>query len=236
VLARIDDRDFKVRWTRPGRRRRGTSAVGASGSARGQEAVIDAQGDHPRRHRDQDFRQSMKTSVTLIWLHGYGSCRMRNRRNRATPVPSPILRDTANPPPRAKAGRARSKAEIRPGRTQPGARLRPAAQAELNLGYTTSRARSTRGRQPTAFASASQWQAGTQLMSLVLPSGAYVVANFKKPSSPSARRPAGRRRVDMFPPARCMPCRLACACQRQEFARCPRHATAISPRWCSASR
>ena len=132
------------------------------------------------------------------------------------------------------------KAEITQADRRRRARALPcSAQAELNLGYTTITA-PIDGVVGNRTLRVGQFvQAGTQLMSLVPATGAYVVANFKETQLTDVH--AGQK-VDIASrhvpgQDRCTAMSIRSRPPAARNSRCCRRTTppAISPRWCSAS-
>ncbi|MGC8073878.1 HlyD family secretion protein, partial [Salmonella enterica] len=73
-------------------------------------------------------------------------------------------------------------------------------QAELNLGYTTITAPIDGVVDNRTLRTGQFVQAGTQLMSLVPATGAYVIANYKETQLTNVRKgQPGEIEVDMFP-------------------------------------
>jgi membrane fusion protein, multidrug efflux system len=203
ILARIDERDFKVA------RDQASADVAAAQSAIAskqaqleiQQAVIDA----AKATVDVDtaavtFAAQENKRYTDLASSGYGSVQnAQQAQSRIAGAQAAIARDTAN------LASARKqvdllKAEI----AQANATLAHAAaareQAELNYSYTSITAPidgvvGNRSLRPGQYV-----QAGTQLMSLIPATGAYVVANFKETQLTDVHQ--GQRveiAVDMFP-------------------------------------
>jgi membrane fusion protein, multidrug efflux system len=203
VLARIDDRDFKVALDQAKADVAAAEAAVASKRAQldVQQAVIEA----ARATLDVDtatqtFAAQENKRYTDLATSGYGSVQnAQAAQSRNASAQAAIQRDTANLASALKQVEL-LKAEI----TQAvAASARASAierQAELNLGYTTIVAPidgvvGNRTLRTGQFA-----QAGTQLMSLVPATGAYVVANFKETQLTDVHK--GQRvdiAVDMFP-------------------------------------
>ena len=100
VLARIDDRDFKVALDQAKADVAAAEAAIASKQAQldVQQAVIDAaKATVDVDSRGEDVRRARRTSATPISPRPVtAACRTRNRRSRATPAPRP--RSCATPP------------------------------------------------------------------------------------------------------------------------------------------
>jgi len=203
VLARIDQRDFNVALDQARADVAAAHAVIVSKQAQlgVQQAVIDA----ARATVDVDkaavtFAAQENKRYTDLATTGYGSVQnAQQAQSRNAGAQAAIARDTANLASAVKQVDL-LKAEI----VQANAALARAqalqSQAELNLEYTSIVAPidgivGNRSLRVGQFV-----QAGTQLMSVVPVSGAYVVANFKETQLTDVR--AGQAvdiAVDMFP-------------------------------------
>ena len=226
VLARIDDRDFKVALDQAKADVAAAEAAVASKRAQleVQQAVIEA----AKATLDVDtaakiFAEQENKRYTDLAATGYGSVQnAQNAQARDAGAKAAIARDIANLSPRksrSNCSRPRSRRPSRP----PRARDAVQRQAELNLGYTTITA-PIDGVVGNRTLRVGQFvQAGTQLMSLVPATGAYVIANFKETQLTDVH--AGQKvdiEVDMFPGKTCtaMSIQLAPA-SGQEFALLP---------------
>jgi membrane fusion protein (multidrug efflux system) len=203
VLARIDDRDFKVALDQAKADVAAAEAAVASKRAQldVQQAVIEA----ARATLDVDtatqtFAAQENKRYTDLATSGYGSVQnAQAAQSRNASAQAAIQRDTANLASALKQVEL-LKAEI----TQAvAASARASAierQAELNLGYTTIVAPIDGVVGNRTLRTGQFVQAGTQLMSLVPATGAYVVANFKETQLTDVHK--GQRvdiAVDMFP-------------------------------------
>jgi membrane fusion protein (multidrug efflux system) len=203
VLARVDERDFRVALDQARSDVAAANAAIASKQAQleVQQAVIDA----AKATVDVDnatltFAAQENKRYTDLATSGYGSVQnAQQAQSHIAGAQAAIQRDTANLASALKQVDL-LKAEI----AQATAALARAAatqsQAELNLGYTTIVAPidgiiGNRSLRIGQFV-----QAGTQLMSVVPVSGAYVVANFKETQLTAVRegQPVDIA-IDMFP-------------------------------------
>jgi membrane fusion protein, multidrug efflux system len=203
VLARIDDRDFKVALDQAAADVAATRATIASKQAQldVQQAVINA----ARATLDVDravmtFAGQEDKRYTDLAGTGYGSVQnAQQAQSRSASAKATLTRDEAN---LASAEKQVDllKAEI----VQAGAALARAQalqhQAKLNLGYTTITA-PIDGVVGNRTLRVGQFvQAGTQLMSVVPAAGAYVVANYKETQLTEVHEgQAVAIAVDMFP-------------------------------------
>jgi membrane fusion protein (multidrug efflux system) len=203
VLARIDDRDFKVALDQAKADVAAAEAAVASKRAQleVQQAVIEA----ARATLDVDtatqtFAAQENKRYTDLATSGYGSVQnAQAAQSRNASAQAAIQRDTANLASALKQVEL-LKAEIA---QVVAASARASAierQAELNLGYTTIVAPIDGVVGNRTLRTGQFVQAGTQLMSLVPATGAYVVANFKETQLTDVHK--GQRvdiAVDMFP-------------------------------------
>jgi membrane fusion protein, multidrug efflux system len=203
VLARIDDRDFKVALDQA--KADVAAAEAAISSKRAQFDVQQAIIDAARATLDVDtasatFATQENKRYTDLAATGYGSVQnAQAAQSRNASAAAAIERDKANLASAVKQVEL-LEAEI----TQAVAAAARAGalqhQAELNLSYTTIVA-PIDGVVGNRTLRAGQYvQAGTQLMSLVPASGAYVIANFKETQLTYVQ--AGQAvdiDVDMFP-------------------------------------
>jgi membrane fusion protein (multidrug efflux system) len=203
VLARIDDRDFRVALDQAKADVAAANATVTSKQAQldVQDAVIAA----AKATIDVDtaaktFAQQENKRYTDLAATGYGSVQnAQQAQSRNAGAEAAIQRDTANLASALKQVEL-LKAEIAQANA---AAARAAAlqhQAELNLGYTTivSPIDGVIGNRTLRVGQFVQ--AGTQLMSIVPAEGAYVVANFKETQLTHVR--AGQQveiEVDTFP-------------------------------------
>jgi membrane fusion protein, multidrug efflux system len=203
VLARIDDRDFRVALDQAKADVAAAQAAIASKQAQleVQQTVIDAaQATIEVDTATRTFTSQENKRYTDLAATGYGSVQnAQQAQSRNAGAEAAILRDTANLA-SAKKQVELLKAEI----TQAvAASARASAlqrQAELNLGYTTITAPIDGVVGNRTLRTGQFVQAGTQLMSLVPASGAYVVANFKETQLTHVRE--GQQvdvAIDMFP-------------------------------------
>ncbi len=203
VLARIDDRDFKVALDQA--RADVAAAQAAVGSKRAQldvqQAVIASAGATlDVDMAAQTFTGQENKRYTDLAATGYGSVQnAQNAHARDTSALATIVRDKANLASAQKQVEL-LKAEL----TQAVAAAAKAnaleRQAELNLSYTTITSPIDGVAGNRTLRVGQFVQAGTQLMSLVPSRGAYVVANYKETQLSDVR--AGQPvdiQVDMFP-------------------------------------
>jgi membrane fusion protein (multidrug efflux system) len=203
VLARIDDRDFKVALDQAKADVAAAEAAIASKRAQldVQQAVIEA----AKATLDVDtasatFASQENKRYTDLATTGYGSVQnAQAAQSRDAGAIAAIARDKANLASALKQVEL-LKAEINQS-VAAAARARALkGQAELNLSYTTIVA-PIDGVVGNRTLRAGQFvQAGTQLMSLVPASGAYVIANYKETQLTDVQ--AGQAvdiEVDMFP-------------------------------------
>jgi membrane fusion protein (multidrug efflux system) len=203
VLARIDERDFRVALDQAKSDVAAADAAIASKKAQleVQQAVIDA----AKATIDVDkatitFASQEDKRYTDLAATGYGSVQnAQQAQSRNAGAQATIQRDTAN------LASALKQVDLLKAETaQATAALARAAaaqsQAELNLGYTTIIA-PINGIVGNRTLRIGQFvQAGTQLMSVVPVTGAYVVANFKETQLTDVREgQAVDIAVDMFP-------------------------------------
>jgi membrane fusion protein (multidrug efflux system) len=203
VLARIDDRDFKVALDQAKADVAAADAAVASKRAQldVQQAVIAA----ARATLDVDtatltFAAQENKRYTDLATSGYGSVQnAQAAQSRNAGAEAAIQRDTANVASALKQVEL-LRAEIAQAVAASARAGAIEKQAELNLGYTTIVA-PIDGVVGNRTLRAGQFvQAGTQLMSLVPATGAYVIANFKETQLTDVRKdqPVDIA-VDMFP-------------------------------------
>jgi membrane fusion protein (multidrug efflux system) len=203
VLARIDDRDFKVALDQARADVAAAKAALASKQAQldVQQAVIAAaKATIEVDTATQTFAQQENKRYTDLAATGFGSVQnAQAAQSKNASAEATIQRDTANLASALKQVEL-LKAEI----AQATAAIARAAaieqQAELNLGYTTISAPIDGVVGNRTLRTGQFVQAGTQLMSLVPSSGAYVVANFKETQlTHVGKGQAVDIDVDMFP-------------------------------------
>ena len=203
VLARIDDRDFKVALDQAKADVAAARAALASKQAQldVQQAVIAAaKATIEVDTATQTFAQQENKRYTDLAATGFGSVQnAQAAQSKNASAEAAIQRDTANLASALKQVEL-LKAEI----AQATAAVARAAaieqQAELNLGYTTITAPIDGVVGNRTLRTGQFVQAGTQLMSLVPASGAYVIANFKETQlTHVGNGQAVDIEVDMFP-------------------------------------
>jgi membrane fusion protein (multidrug efflux system) len=203
VLARIDDRDFKVALDQS---RADVAAARAAISSKQaqlevQQTVINAaKATVDVDEATKTFAAQENKRYTDLASTGYGSVQnAQQAQSRIASAQAAIARDTANLASAVKQVDL-LKAEI----VQAEATLARAqalqSQAELNLSYTTLVAPIDGVVGNRTLRTGQVVQAGTQLMSLVPASGTYVVANYKETQLTDVRQgQAVDIAVDMFP-------------------------------------
>src|ERR1700681_2814410 len=203
VLARIDERDFKVALDQAKSDVAAANAAIASKQAQlgVQQAVIDAaKATIEVDKATVTFAAQENKRYGDLAATGYGSVQnAQQAQSRIAGAQAAVERDTANLASALKQVDL-LKAEIAQA-TATLARAKAAQnQAELNLGYTTIVA-PINGVVGNRTLRIGQFvQAGTQLMSVVPVTGAYVVANFKETQLTDVRKgQAVDIVVDMFP-------------------------------------
>jgi membrane fusion protein (multidrug efflux system) len=203
VLARIDERDFQVALDQAKSDVAAAEAAIASKQAQlgVQQTVIDA----ARATVDVDkatvtFAAQENKRYTDLASTGYGSVQnAQQAQSRIAGAQAAVQRDTANLASALKQVDL-LKAEIAQATASLARANAAESQAELNLGYTSVVAPidgivGNRSLRVGQFV-----QAGTQLMSVVPATGAYVVANYKETQLTDVRRgQAVDIAVDMFP-------------------------------------
>jgi membrane fusion protein, multidrug efflux system len=203
VLARIDDRDFKVALDQSK-----ADVAAAEAAINSKKAQLDVQQAVIAAAKatvevdtaTRTFANQENKRYTDLAATGYGSVQnAQQAQSRNASAEAAILRDTANLASAEKQVEL-LKAEIVQA-TAAGARATAIQrQAELNLSYTTVTA-PIDGVVGNRTLRVGQFvQAGTQLMSLVPANGAYVVANYKETQlTHVAQGQAVDIEVDMFP-------------------------------------
>src|SRR5467141_3088731 len=203
VLARVDERDFRVALDEAKSDVAAANAAIASKQAQleVQQAVIDA----AKATVDVDkatvtFAAQENKRYTDLASSGYGSVQnAQQAQSHIAGAQAAFQRDTANLASALKQVDL-LKAEIAQANAALARAIAAQNQAELNLGYTTIVA-SIDGIVGNRTLRVGQYvQAGTQLMSVVPVAGAYVVANFKETQLTDVREgQAVDIAVDMFP-------------------------------------
>jgi membrane fusion protein, multidrug efflux system len=203
VLARIDDRDFKVALDQAKADVAAAQAAVESKQAQleVQQAVIDAaKATIDVDNAAKTFANQENKRYTDLATTGYGSVQnAQQAQSRNAGAEAAILRDTAN---LVSANKQVDllKAEIAQAVATAARAAAQQAQAELNLGYTTITSPIDGVVGNRTLRTGQYVQAGTQLMSLVPATGAYVVANFKETQLTDVRGgQAVDIAVDMFP-------------------------------------
>ena len=203
VLAKIDDRDFKVALDQAKADVAAAEAAVASKRAQleVQQAVIEA----AKATLDVDtaaktFAEQENKRYTDLATTGYGSVQnAQQAQSRHAGAQAAVQRDVANLVSAQKQVEL-LKADITQAIAAAARARAIQAQAELNLGYTTITA-PIDGVVGNRTLRVGQFvQAGTQLMSLVPATGAYVVANFKETQLTDVHK--GQKvdiAIDMFP-------------------------------------
>jgi len=189
-LARIDERDFRVRWTQAKADVAATRAAIASKQAQleVQRTAIDA----AKATIDVDqatvtFAAQENKRYTDLATTGYGSVQnAQQAQSRNAGAQAAIARDTAKPRLRSEAGGPAQGEIVQP--TQRWRARKPRSQAELNLDYTSIVAPIDGVVGNRTLRTGQFVQAGTQLMSVVPATGAYVVANFKETQLPTCAK------------------------------------------------
>ena len=203
VLARIDERDFKVALDQARADVAAAQALIASKRAQldVQQAVIEAaKATVEVDTAAQTFALQENKRYTDLATSGYGSVQNAQlAQSRNASAQAAILRDTAQV---ASATRQVDllKAELAQAEAAAARASAQQRQAELNLGYTTIVA-PIDGVVGNRTLRVGQFvQAGTQLMSLVPASGAYIIANYKETQLTTVHegQPVAIA-VDMFP-------------------------------------
>jgi membrane fusion protein (multidrug efflux system) len=203
VLARIDDRDFKVALDQSV-----ADVAAAEAAINSKKAQLDVQQAVIAAAKatievdtaTKTFASQENKRYTDLAATGYGSVQnAQQAQSRNAGAEAAILRDTANLASAEKQVEL-LKAEI----VQANAAAQRASaiqrQAELNLSYTTISAPIDGVVGNRTLRVGQYVQAGTQLMSLVPASGAYVIANYKETQlTHVAQGQAVDIELDMFP-------------------------------------
>ena len=203
ILARIDDRDFKVALDQAKADVAAANAAVASKRAQldVQQAVIAAaKATIEVDTATQTFASQENKRYTDLAATGYGSVQnAQSAQSRNASAQAAILRDTANFASAQKQVEL-LKAEIAQAIAAAGRAAALQRQAELNLSYTTITSPIDGIVGNRTLRTGQFVQAGTQLMSLVPAAGAYVVANFKETQLTAVRKGQSVDiAVDMFP-------------------------------------
>jgi membrane fusion protein (multidrug efflux system) len=203
VMARIDDRDFKVALDQARADVAAAKAALASKQAQldVQQAVIAAaKATVEVDTATQTFAQQENKRYTDLAATGFGSVQnAQSAQSKNASAEATIQRDTANLASALKQVEL-LRAEIAQATAAVGRATAIEQQAELNLGYTTISAPIDGVVGNRTLRTGQFVQAGTQLMSLVPSRGAYVVANFKETQlTHVGKGQAVDIEVDMFP-------------------------------------
>ncbi len=203
VLARIDDRDFRVALAQSK-----ADVAAARAAIRSKQAQLDAQQaiiDAAKATLDVDkaqltFAEQENKRYSDLATSGFGSVQnAQQAQSRISTAQATLQRDTANLVSAQKQVDL-LKADISEATAQAARAEAAQAQAELNLTYTTITAPIDGVVGNRTLRVGQYVQAGTQLMSLVPANGAYVVANFKETQLTDVRKgQAVEIKVDMFP-------------------------------------
>jgi membrane fusion protein (multidrug efflux system) len=203
ALARIDPRDFQVALDQAKADVAAAKATVASKEAQleVQVAVIAAaKATIDVDHATKTFASQENKRYTDLAGTGFGSVQnAQNAQARDAGADAAIARDTANLI-SARKQVDLLKAEIAQAEAASARAAALQRQAELNLGYTTITAPIDGVVGNRTLRTGQFVQAGTQLMSLVPASGAYIIANFKETQLTNVQ--AGQTvdiDVDMFP-------------------------------------
>jgi membrane fusion protein (multidrug efflux system) len=203
VLARIDDRDFRVALEQAKADVAAAEATIASKHAQldVQQAVIAAaKATIEVDTATRTFASQENKRYTDLAATGYGSVQnAQAAQSRNGAAEAAIQRDNANLASALKQVDL-IKAELAQAVAASGRAAALQRQAELNLGYTTIIAPIDGVVGNRTLRTGQFVQAGTQLMSLVPVSGAYIIANFKETQLTHVQKgQAVDVEVDMFP-------------------------------------
>jgi len=203
ILARIDDRDFTVALDQAKADVASADATIASKQAQlgVQQAVIDAaKATIEVDKATSTFAAQENKRYTDLASTGYGSVQnAQQAQSRNAGAQAVIARDTASLASALKQVDL-LKAELVQAKAALAHAQAVRSQAELNLGYTTIVAPIDGVVGNRSLRIGQFVQAGTQLMSLVPATGAYIVANFKETQLTDVRQgQAVDIAVDMFP-------------------------------------
>ncbi|MGY3697294.1 membrane fusion protein (multidrug efflux system) [Bradyrhizobium sp. USDA 3240] len=203
VLARIDERDFKVALDQSK-----ADVAAAEAAITSKRAQLDVQHSVIEAARatlavdtaNQTFAEQENKRYTDLAGTGFGSVQnAQQAQSRYAGAQAAIARDTAN---LASAERQVEllKADIAQAVAAQARATALQHQAELNLGYTTIIAPIDGVVGNRTLRTGQFVQAGTQLMSLVPATGAYVIANYKETQLTNVRKGQPVEiEVDMFP-------------------------------------
>jgi membrane fusion protein (multidrug efflux system) len=203
VLARIDERDFKVALDQARADVAAAKATVTSKQAQlevQQSVIAAAKATIEVDVANKTFAGQENKRYTDLAATGYGSQQnAQAAQSRNAGAEAAILRDEANLVSALKQVDL-LKAEIAQAEAASARAAALQAQAELNLGYTTIIAPIDGVVGNRTLRVGQYVQAGTQLMSLVPASGAYVIANYKETQLTHVRdgQPVDLS-VDMFP-------------------------------------
>ena len=203
VLARIDERDFKVALEQARADVAAAQATITSKQAQlevQQSIIAAAKATIEVDIANKTFAGQENKRYTDLAATGYGSLQnAQAAQSKNTGAEAAIARDQANLVSALKQVDL-LKAEIKQAEAAAARASALQAQAELNLGYTTITAPIDGVVGNRTLRVGQYVQAGTQLMSLVPASGAYVIANYKETQLTHVHE--GQRvdvSVDMFP-------------------------------------
>ncbi|WP_076866907.1 HlyD family secretion protein [Bradyrhizobium mercantei] len=203
TLARIDDRDFRVALDQSKADVAAAEAASASKHAQldVQQSVIEAaRATLAVDTATQTFAEQENKRYTDLAGTGFGSVQnAQQAQSRYASAQAAVARDTAN---LASALRQVEllKADIAQAVASQARATALQHQAELNLGYTTIIAPIDGVVGNRTLRTGQFVQAGTQLMSLVPATGAYVIANYKETQLTNVRKGQPVEiAVDMFP-------------------------------------
>lgn len=203
VLARIDDRDFRVALdqARAGVEAAEANVANKQASISAQQAAIDAaRATIAVDQANQAFAEQQDRRYSTLATSGFGS--VQNAQQAAAGIASAraaVTRDTASLN-SATQQLAVLQAELRQAQASLDSARATQAQAELNLSYTTIAAPIDGVVGNRTLRVGQYVQAGTQLMAVVPADAAYIVANYKETQLTAVRRgqPVNIS-VDMFP-------------------------------------
>jgi len=203
VLARIDERDFKVAFDQARADVAAAQATVTSKKAQlevQQSVIAAAKATIEVDIANRTFAGQENKRYTDLAATGYGSLQnAQAAQSKNAGAEAAILRDQANLVSALKQVDL-LKAEIAQAEAAAARASALQAQAELNLGYTTITAPIDGVVGNRTLRVGQYVQAGTQLMSLVPASGAYVIANYKETQLTDVKegQPVDVS-VDMFP-------------------------------------
>ncbi len=203
VLARIDDRDFKVALDQAKADVAAAQATVASKQAQlevQQSVIAAAKATIEVDTATRTFANQENKRYTDLASSGYGSVQnAQAAQSRNASAEAAIQRDNANLVSALKQVDL-IKAELAQAVAAVGRATAVQHQAELNLGYTTIPAPIDGFVGNRTLRTGQFVQAGTQLMSLVPATGAYIIANFKETQlTHVAKGQTVDVEVDMFP-------------------------------------